>query len=354
MRKQFNDGKDKDENLIVDYQLQQYRLMPYLSNNLAMSSAFNFCIQIYSEILPTMKKNPECGEGAEFHAILCCLKSLSTWYGRDSIQSCRECVGGQGYSSYSGLPRIRAGDDIQVTWEGDNYVIIQQTAKFILKQYQKALKGESKHFTSLQGLALSPEDIPPAAFSSLEDLDNPDTVYQLLTNKMNAYLHRSVTALAANSAKTENLMQAWNESQVFALQDLAKSFGERWVAAQFRATIEAKSKCPETKHHLTNLWKLYALHKVQNDLSILQEGCLNTAQAQLVRQKVLDLCKEVSKASLSIVEAIAPPDKMLGSNIAPSDGQLYEHLLEAVHTNPGVYKQPSWLPELQKLKNNNF
>ena len=46
-------------------------------------------------------------------------------------------MGGHGYSKFNMIGFIRENNDINNTWEGDNTVIQQQTAKFILDNYGK-------------------------------------------------------------------------------------------------------------------------------------------------------------------------------------------------------------------------
>ena len=41
-------------------------------------------------------------------------------------------LGGHGFSSFSRLGSLYDDNDVNVTWEGDNTVLIQQTAKYAL------------------------------------------------------------------------------------------------------------------------------------------------------------------------------------------------------------------------------
>jgi acyl-CoA oxidase len=45
-------------------------------------------------------------------------------------------LGGHGYSSFSRLGRIYTDNDVNLTWEGDNNMLLQQTSKFLLKVLQ--------------------------------------------------------------------------------------------------------------------------------------------------------------------------------------------------------------------------
>ena len=49
-------------------------------------------------------------------------------------------MGGHGYSSYSKMGSLYNDNDINLTWEGDNHVLIQQTSKYVLEQAQKVIQ----------------------------------------------------------------------------------------------------------------------------------------------------------------------------------------------------------------------
>jgi hypothetical protein len=40
------------------------------------------------------------------------------------------------------IGHYRNNNDINLTWEGDNAVLIQQCAKFIMENFQKKMKGK--------------------------------------------------------------------------------------------------------------------------------------------------------------------------------------------------------------------
>jgi acyl-CoA oxidase len=59
-----------------------------------------------------------------------------------ALQECREACGGLGYSYYSKLGILRANWDVQQTWEGDNNVLLQQTAKYLIDIIKAKFKGK--------------------------------------------------------------------------------------------------------------------------------------------------------------------------------------------------------------------
>jgi len=82
----------------------------------------------------------------ENHAILSALKPLSTWNSHFHIQRLREVMGAHGYSRFSLMGFFRDTNDANLTWEGDNSVLLQQATKFLISNYRKYLKGKKIDF----------------------------------------------------------------------------------------------------------------------------------------------------------------------------------------------------------------
>jgi hypothetical protein len=53
-------------------------------------------------------------------------QALSTWIASDGMEACRRACGGHGFSQLSGLPSILQSYVQNVTWEGDNNVMLLQ------------------------------------------------------------------------------------------------------------------------------------------------------------------------------------------------------------------------------------
>jgi len=79
--------------------------------------------------------------GKEIHALSSATKPLCSWISRDAIQNCRESCGGHGYLKMSRLGDIRAENDANCTYEGENNVLIQQASNWLLNQWANVIKG---------------------------------------------------------------------------------------------------------------------------------------------------------------------------------------------------------------------
>jgi alkylation response protein AidB-like acyl-CoA dehydrogenase len=68
---------------------------------------------------------------AELHATSCGLKALATTAAAEGLEVARRACGGHGYSSFSGIGPWYLDYVPTTTWEGDNFMLTQQVAKYV-------------------------------------------------------------------------------------------------------------------------------------------------------------------------------------------------------------------------------
>lgn len=68
----------------------------------------------------------------EMHSISSVAKPICSWAARDGIQGCREACGGHGYLKMSQLGELRNDNDANITYEGENNVLVQQASNWLL------------------------------------------------------------------------------------------------------------------------------------------------------------------------------------------------------------------------------
>mmetsp|Transcript_22926 Transcript_22926/g.35311 ORF Transcript_22926/g.35311 Transcript_22926/m.35311 type:complete len:420 (-) Transcript_22926:426-1685(-) len=144
VRRQFRSqiGDKKTETKLIDYQTQQQKLFPLAAAGLAFLMAHAELNIVYMRLIKEGKEGNF--EDLELcHHLTSGMKSVFTSFCMDGLHKAREAVGGAGYSAWSSLPYLIDDFSPCVTFEGDNTVMAQQAAKFIVKQY-KAAKGGKK------------------------------------------------------------------------------------------------------------------------------------------------------------------------------------------------------------------
>src|SRR5258708_40051997 len=68
---------------------------------------------------------------ADLHATSCGLKALGSTTAAEGLEVCRRACGGHGYSSFGGIGAWYADYLPTTTWEGDNYMLTPQVARYV-------------------------------------------------------------------------------------------------------------------------------------------------------------------------------------------------------------------------------
>ncbi|XP_006109401.1 peroxisomal acyl-coenzyme A oxidase 3-like [Myotis lucifugus] len=99
-RRQFGLA-DGEEVPVLEYQLQQWRLLPYLAAAYALDhfskSLFLDLIALQQGLQRDDRSARQAELGREIHALASAGKPLASWTAQRGIQECREACGGHGY-----------------------------------------------------------------------------------------------------------------------------------------------------------------------------------------------------------------------------------------------------------------
>jgi acyl-CoA oxidase len=160
IRRQFQDRDapewEKGENAVLNYTMVQIRLLPLLAATFALHFTGKGMMNLYQENQKRMSEvntsrgadkrgaGPEETESgsdilADLHATSCGLKALSSTIAAEGLEVCRRACGGHGYSSFSGIGPWYSDYLPTTTWEGDNYMLTQQVARYLLKSARTVL-----------------------------------------------------------------------------------------------------------------------------------------------------------------------------------------------------------------------
>lgn len=132
-RRQFNASSDTHEEVLMDYQRHQRRLIPRLAQTVAAGFAHEVLLEKFDEVFSGAHDTDE--DRQDLETLAAALKPLSTWGALDILQECREACGGAGFLGENRITSLRQDLDIYVTFEGDNNVLLQLVAKRLLSDY---------------------------------------------------------------------------------------------------------------------------------------------------------------------------------------------------------------------------
>lgn len=306
VRKQFYTVPDSPttERTLLDYQMQQHKLLPYLAYCYAMSFASKAILAKYQAFTEAAAAGDSRHIG-EMHALSTAWKAFSTWNAVKGIEICRLACGGHGFSSFSGLGWLYVQCLPSCTYEGDNTLLCQQTAAVLAKSFEAKSQGKS-----LAG------DF--SFFEPIEDLGDASAP-MFYSNCFKAMLH------ILSSRFSEKRKLSPSMTQIDAV-NLARVYCAYFVHESFQSGLKEVS--PTLRESLLNLKNLYALSELNETLTpLLQERLLSSSTAEQMRGEFNSLLKQTRRDALSLVEAFGIEDHVLCSAIGNSRGEPYEDLL---------------------------
>lgn len=144
LRRQFEsvEGAAGPEALVMQYQMQQLKVVPAIGAAWAHLITSNFLNSKYAQYTSELRKKPRDDNKAfgllnDLHCIVAGLKPAGSWHVEHFGELLKQACGGHGYLQISGLtkPHLDFGVGV-VTAEGDNNVLMQQTALILLKKVE--------------------------------------------------------------------------------------------------------------------------------------------------------------------------------------------------------------------------
>ncbi|KAK3775877.1 hypothetical protein RRG08_011441 [Elysia crispata] len=354
-RRQFGPGKE--EIPVLEYQLQQWRLFPYLAAAYALDC---FSLTLFKDYIAFRigsmmgdSSQAQANLGKEIHALSCASKPITGWLTRDAIQECREACGGHGYFKVNRLGEVRNDHDPNNTYEGDNNVILQQTSNYLLSFAEDAFEGKeiSSEVESINMLSGLPKRLE-TKFSArtTQDCMNPHVAVEAYKWLVCYLLKESHRRLSEQSAEGKDSFTARNDSQAYYCRSLALAYIEHTVLERFvKCTTEkdGEDTPKELRPVLQRLAALYGLWSVEKHLATLYQGGYVSGgeTPRIIREAILLLCQQLKPDAVSLVDAIAPPDFILNSPIGASDGQIYKNLYGAMIQGSKTLERASYWQE---------
>lgn len=142
VRKQSPINPGDPEPKIIEHVTQQYKVFPMIAGAVALRVVAMDLNEMYNEVLIEIQKG-DLSRLPEIHALSCCLKAVVTDDVVSGIQTCRLACGGHGYLNSSGFNSFMGFATAAQHYEGENTVMLLQTARYLMKSWQNALNGDS-------------------------------------------------------------------------------------------------------------------------------------------------------------------------------------------------------------------
>ncbi|KAG0171397.1 hypothetical protein DFQ28_001063 [Apophysomyces sp. BC1034] len=323
------------ETPVLDYTMQQYRLLPTIAAAYACFFTGREMIRLYNLNQEAMQQG-NFDLLADLHASSSGLKSLTTTMAIEAIEDCRRACGGHGYSLFSGLGMFYQDYLPNVTWEGDNYILTQQTARYLLKTLRNVMAGKAvpseynPTITYLTQYLQNPKAKCPATAPS--DFLNPELI-------LSAFGFRAAFGIAQVAEQIDRQGRSWN-SMLVEISRISKAHCQFVLVRNFIVTLQNDPSLatPEMRpvvKVLRSMAALFALHIMEKELAeFVLSGYLSPEQTTMLKEQVISLLEQVRPEAVGLVDAFALPDYYLHSALGKYDGRVYEAMTKMAEREP--------------------
>ena len=363
---------------LIDFKTVQTRVMPLVATAYALTFTSAFMQKVSS---PAGLKDEDADDAEalteeelaaalpDLHATCAGLKAFSTWACYHGIDTLRQCLGGHGYSGYTGLARMFADFAVQCTWEGDNTVMALQTARYLVSSFEKLSSKEERLTGSVSYLESLPrinrtkrtwavQTEKQLLFGKLRSII--DAFRFLLAKKVERVSLKLRAEKKRQGRKLKKRLQkmdkaavdrsAWNDWTP-ELLDCSRAhcyyvMSEQFVAAVERAENSSNDHVRNLAPSLSILCRLFMLHSLSNWLDwFVAMEYMDKYQMFLVKDSVVSLCGHVRGFVVPAVDAFALSDAILRSPLGRRDGNVYENYFQRVLKKPNAEAKPPYYDE---------
>jgi acyl-CoA oxidase len=307
-RRQFG-PEGGNEVPVLNYRIHQRRLMPYLANAYAIHFGVQYLTQRF------LKRTED--QMQEIEALAAGIKSYATWNARNTLQECREACGGKGYLSENRIDDLKNDTEIYTTFEGDNTVLMQLTAKNRLGEYRKQF-GEMNVSTIfnyvLEQAKTSISEKNPFATRNTDESHLKDPEFHFHAFQ---YREKTITGSAARRFKklVDDGLAPFDAANVMHphMLQISNAYLDRVMLEQFQAQLK-KVEDTGLKEVLTRLYNLFVLNKLEENKGwYLEQGYMEGSKTKAIRKLVSQLCWEIRQDAVPLVNAFNIPESCLAA-----------------------------------------
>ncbi|KAF9026086.1 acyl-coenzyme A oxidase [Podila verticillata] len=353
VRRQFNNPTSRNdsdlnpglETQVINYPMVQNRLFPMIAQSYALFTAGHVMMEMYIGLMTGLSSG-NIDALAEVHAMSSALKSYCTTIGAAGTEECRKLMGGHGFSYFTGIAHLFASIVPSNTYEGDNYVLTQQMARYLLKEVKtaKATPEKVTPFSKYLLLALNKTTFArtTCAVRVAEDWMNPDiqlAAFEHRCARLAFELSDAVELGGLNHANpktwSDHNIECYRISHAHAQYVMVLWFIQSVKDAQNSETDEERRAQGPSVKVLERLSHLHALHTIQTNLAdFVEDGYFSPVQCQSLRAQVKTLVAGLADEAVGLVDAFDHPDFLLNSALGASDGDAYKRLWDKAQMEP--------------------
>lgn len=142
VRRQSPIIQNQPEPQIMDHVTQQLKIFPQIAKAIVFKCVGDYVWNMYNQIASEVESG-KMAQLPEMHALSCCLKAICSNDAAAGVEICRLSCGGHGYMDCSNFPTLYGMATAACTYEGENTVMLLQTARYLIKAYGQVMESDN-------------------------------------------------------------------------------------------------------------------------------------------------------------------------------------------------------------------
>jgi len=233
-------------------------------------------------------------------------------------------MGGHGFGGGTGLVQLNADYLSKPTVEGDNWMITQQAARYLLGkvgEVSQSPKQESRSTTE----------------ANLRDyctnMENPPYITTLDDAAIAKAFAWRVSSLAFQAYDAREVQKHPWSSLLIDFYKLSRAYSQSMLVSNFYQGVKnIPFSSAATTEVLKDLYRLFALFTMDAEAREFQRsGAVSPEALDALPRQILELMQRIRPHAVRLVESFALPDYLLDSALGRSDGKVYEDLFKRAH-----------------------
>ncbi|KAK7576596.1 hypothetical protein V9T40_012882 [Parthenolecanium corni] len=328
VRRQSELKPGEPEPQIMEFQTQQYKLFPAIATVFAIKSSATWLWDVYNSVTKDLDQG-DLDKLPELHAMACCLKAISTSDANQMIETCRFACGGHGYMTSSNFPTIYSSLTAAVTYEGENTVLLLQTARYLVKAWSQRDVTSATITATLKYLSdFRPSDIYQPWSLTMSNLAE---AFRLVAAGKIKYCSEHIDYLIQKGYTSED---AWNATSI-QLTQIAEAHCRAFIVDTFVKETEVAVVSEPVRKVLVQLCELYSVYwLLKNVGDFLVYSHLKISDVDAVNERLAELLAAIRPNAVGIVDSFDFHDDILDSALGAYDGRVYERIFEAANKSP--------------------
>jgi acyl-CoA oxidase len=262
--------------------------------------------------------------------LTCGLKAWSTQTAADGAEEARKMCGGHGYLAMSGIPGIVTSVTATCTFEGENFVMWGQVAKYLLKGFDAAELPADMEYMGEYETVIEDEEI---CCAEGQEMLAHDALGEIFQYRAATLAREAYSGVKASEATGMSRIEAENE-HALQLHVAARAHIELFILHEsIKQLNRLPASTPDTiKTIVGRLISLFALTTIASPLSaysssFLEHGYINSSHLKDMRQHIDDLLEVLLPDAVALTDAWSFSDASLASALGCRDGDVYNRLL---------------------------